>query len=185
MRKSEKAQIVKSRSKAPSKNPSPIYTKSEKLDPWSVAMKRGGQTLSETLAPCGLDCALCPDYKDYQDGFSLTAERMRALLRQHRFAARVTSEHGNFDIREFKKGLDWFARQKNLCTGCMRGPKPTRSALLPGCDPACPIRACAGAREIQVCSACPKFACFRSYYSRRGLANLRRGFDRRHLSNAL
>jgi len=128
---------------------------------------------------------LCPDYKDYQDGFSLTAERMRALLRQHRFAARVASEHGRFDIHVFKKGLDWFARQKNLCTGCIRGPKRTRSALLPGCDPACPIRACAGGHGVHICSACPDFPCFRSYYSRRGLASLRRGFDRRHLGNVL
>jgi len=146
-------------------------------------MKRSSQNLPKTLAPCGLDCALCPDYNDYQDGFSITSERMRALLRQHRFAARVATEHARFDLREFKKGLDWFARQKNLCTGCLRGPKPTRSALLPGCDPGCPIRACAGDRGIQVCSACPDFPCFRSCYSRRGLANLRRGFDRRHSGN--
>lgn len=158
--------------------------KSGKLGPWSGAMKRSSQNLPKTLAPCGLDCALCPDYKDYQDGFSLTAERMRALLRQHRFAARVATEHGRFDLREFKKGLDWFARQKNLCAGCLRGPKPTRSVLLPGCDPACPIRACAGGRGVRVCSACPDFPCFRSYYSRRGLAKLRREFDRRHPSNA-
>jgi hypothetical protein len=165
------------------KGPSPIYVKSGKLGPWSGAMKRSSQNLPKTLAPCGLDCALCPDYKDYQDGFSITSERMRALLRQHRFAARVATEHARFDLREFKKGLDWFARQKNLCTGCLKGPKPTRSALLPGCDPGCPIRACAGDRGIQVCSACPDFPCFRSCYSRRGLANLRRRFDRRHSGN--
>jgi len=159
--------------------------KSRKRSPRSEAMKRSAQTLPETLAPCGLDCALCPDYKDYADGFSLTAERMRVLLRQHRFAVTVATEHGKFDLREFKKGLDWFARQKNLCAGCHRGPKPTRSALLPGCDPGCPIRACARGRQIQVCSACPNFPCFRSYYSPRGLANLRRWFDRRRPRNAL
>ena len=128
---------------------------------------------------------MCPDYKHYQDGFSLTAERMRALLRQHRFAARVATEHGRFDLHEFKKGLDWFAGQKNLCTGCLSGPKPTRSVLLPGCDPGCPIRPCAGRRGVQVCSACPDFPCFRSYYSRRGLARLRRESDRRRPGNAM
>jgi len=167
----------------PSKRPESYICEVRKLGPWSGAMKRSSQNLPKTLAPCGLDCALCPDYKDYQDGFSLTAERMRALLRQHRFAARVATEHGRFDLREFKKGLDWFARQKNLCAGCLRGPKPTRSVLLPGCDSACPIRACAGGRGVRVCSACPDFPCFRSYYSRRGLAKLRREFDRRHPSN--
>jgi hypothetical protein len=162
-----------------------LCTKSERPSPWFAAMKRGTQTLPETLAPCGLVCALCPDYKDYPDGFSMTAERMRALLRQHLFAAKVATEHGKFDLREFKKGLDWFARQKNQCKGCTTGPKRTLSTLLPGCDPECPIRACARGRRIMVCFVCPDFPCFRSYYSPRGLANLRRGLKRRHHRNAL
>jgi hypothetical protein len=135
--------------------------------------------MPETLAPCGLDCAFCPDYKDYRNGFSSTAKKMQALLRQHRFAAKTATEHGKFDVDEFKKGLDWFTRQRNLCRGCLGGPKPTGSVLLPGCDPGCPIRVCARGRGIQACSVCPDFPCFRSNYSPRGLANLRRGLDSR------
>ena len=153
---------------------------------WSGVMKRSDSRIQpETVAPCGLDCALCPDYRGYPNGFSVTAERMQVLLRQHRFAARVAIEHGRFDLHEFKKGLGWFARQKNMCTGCFRRPKPTRSVLLPGCDSACPIRTCAGEHGIRVCSACPDFPCFRSNYSRRGLANLRRGLHRKLLGNPL
>jgi hypothetical protein len=143
------------------------------------AMKRTTQSLADTLAPCGLDCASCPDYKDYGDGFSQTSERLRTLLRLHRFASMVATEHGEFDLREFMKGLEWFALQKNLCAGCLRGPKPTGSNLLPGCDPRCPIRACAHERGITICSVCSDFPCFRSTYSPRGLANIRRGFDNR------
>jgi hypothetical protein len=154
--------------------------------PWSGLMKRSDPHIQpESMAPCGLDCALCPDYKGYPRGFSVTAERMRVLLRQHRFAAKVATEHGKFDLHEFSKGLAWFTRQKNMCTGCSRRPMPTRSVLLPGCDLACPIRTCADDRGIRVCSACPDFPCFRSQYSRRGLAHLRRGLDRKLPGNRL
>lgn len=158
---------------------------------WSVwlGMQRDGrrdeakkgttQSLPDTLAPCGLDCASCPDYKNYEDGFSQTAERLLALLGLRGFASAVATKHGEFDLGEFMKGLEWFALQRNLCEGCLRGPKPTGSVLLPGCDSGCPIRECAREREIRVCSACSDFPCFRSDYSPRGLANLREGYDSR------
>lgn len=129
-------------------------------------------TIPDWLAPCGRDCERCPDYQGFTQGFAETARRLLQLLEQFPFSSDVVRESGGFDFEQFKSGLTWFAGQPNLCRGCASGPYVTSSELLPGCDPGCPIRACAREKNITLCTFCNAFPCQHSGYSRRGLEAL-------------
>ena len=129
-------------------------------------------TVPEVIAPCGLDCRVCPDYEGYHEGLASTAARLRFLLQHHSIGAEACEQCGLPSFEDLMRGLTWMTEQENTCRGCAAGPGLTSSKLLPGCDPSCPIRTCARTREIRLCGFCPSFPCDRSHYSERGLANL-------------
>ena len=133
-----------------------------------------GSKIPDFLAPCGIDCRLCLDYKDFVDGLAQTAGRLIHLFEYYPFLTKTIQKFEKFDLKEFRKGLGWLAKQKNLCKGCRKGSLQCDSILLPGCDRNCPIRTCVQKREIELCVFCKDFPCPKSSYSKRGLPNLKR-----------
>jgi len=139
-------------------------------------------SIPSQIAPCGIDCRLCPDYKHFPYGFSNASSRLRFLIERFSYSIEIARKEGKFSTDEFINGLKWFSEQKNTCEGCLDSPSPSDSPLLLGCDQSCPTRRCATENNVQLCVLCDEFPCEHSSYSEKGLKNLERikevGLDR-------
>jgi len=130
--------------------------------------------IPNNIAPCGINCRLCPDYEHFPYGFSELSSRLFLLIKRFSYSIEIARKEGKFSTDDFINCLKWFSEQKNTCNGCLETPSQSDSPLLPGCDPNCPIRKCANEKNVQLCAFCEHFPCEHSSYSERGLSNLER-----------
>jgi len=90
--------------------------------------------MAEILAYCGMDCGICPVYRATQADDDAAREK----------AASFFSKLFNTDI----------PLQAINCDGCTA----ITGKLFGHCD-SCEVRACARARDLDICAQCPEYSC--------------------------
>jgi hypothetical protein len=94
------------------------------------------------VAPCGDHCGGCGQFNGLISG---TAEQMKEFADLYGFEFR---SKGQFDLKQFLKGLDWFI-QNAKCPGCLAGGGPAW----------CQVKKCCSGRELRICFECEDFPC--------------------------
>lgn len=107
------------------------------------------QQVLKCLAPCGLDCSRCSEYKDGEIK-ELSADLLQALGNYGRLAkmkSQINPAFANFD--DFKEILSNFS--KASCGGC----RSDRCFCPTGCE----AKTCHKEKEVDFCFECNEFPC--------------------------
>ena len=91
--------------------------------------------MATSTAYCGLNCAQCEAYQATQADDAVWKERLAAAWRE-------AYHNPDFNIMSV------------TCDGCT-----SNTGRLGAYCPNCPVRACAAARGVEHCAACPDYAC--------------------------
>ena len=107
----------------------------------------------ELLTCCGLYGGQCARYRGYT-AFRRAASILAEVCDAHGFVHWMPEAATEFDYMEFRKGLDFFARDDTwfVCNNCCKG----GGGGPPGC-----VRECCQEHGVDVCFECGEFPCAR------------------------
>jgi hypothetical protein len=108
----------------------------------------------DLITCCGGYCGTCARWKDYT-AFRRSASLLAELVDAHGFRHWLPEAPIDFDYAEFRKGLEFFARDD--CWLVCRVPCREGTAGPPFC-----VRECCKDHEVDVCFECAEFPCDRA-----------------------
>ena len=102
---------------------------------------------SELVAYCGIYCRLC----DYFTGrIRDSAQNFQEIVKNHSELSIFADAVKTFSFEDFAKGLEWLSNEISPCVGACKGGGGWKD---------CPIRNCASAKSVRICSECQQFPC--------------------------
>lgn len=93
---------------------------------------------------CGLTCSYCPIGNGE---IAKAAEKLTKFIKDYEMENCIEDLTKEFNISEFKKGLEWFSHF--TCPRCKGG----------GGIADCEVRNCAKEKNVEICSFCNEFPC--------------------------